>query len=289
MKKLLAITIAVAVLASLLIPASAFAKGAAPKAEPGNKYAILIGISHYLGEGDVLDYPEPGLDLFYADDDAMLAANTLNTVYGFDYANMTMLIDGAATREAILGAIASLKSQTVAGDEVVFHFSGHSFRPSDLGIPGPESRVGIMTYDLNLIWDYELKAAFTGFASKVVFIFDSCSSGSFSELAGLGRMIISATDQDGISGEFGPEYYFLLPEGYPLPPELEGVSNGLFSAAFYGTILGTWGYGYALPLEDAFAIASDAMSGVNAMAQAFGMPLDENPRMIDNIPGDFVP
>ena len=79
----------------------------------GNRYGIIIGVADYPGEGHVLD---GGYDLSYADDDAY-DVNLLLSMYGF---TNTLLVDGNATRDAVLNAIASVKETVTEDDEVVF-------------------------------------------------------------------------------------------------------------------------------------------------------------------------
>jgi hypothetical protein len=82
----------------------------------GNKYAIIIGIS---------DYPGTANDLQYCDDDAQDMYNALTKLYGYNSGNIHLLKDLDASFTAIRDAISDIKLQAVAGDEVVFFFSGH--------------------------------------------------------------------------------------------------------------------------------------------------------------------
>jgi len=294
MKKILVIAVVVAVLASLVVPASAFAKGSGPQDE-GKKYAIVIGISDYPGDLNVL---QGGLDLFYADDDAQTVRDTLVGIYGFDPKNVTVLLNSDATRGAIISSINTLKGKVREGSEFFFFFSGHSFRASEIGMPGPADQVGIMVWNGNspepvMLWDYELDRAFSGFdGANIVFVFDSCSSASFSELAGDTRILVAATGPTGIAGEFGTAYSDI----FPLPPEYEfmaDINQGLFTYFFFVQRIQ---YGYAdadsdgiVSIEEAFNFSQPILIGMTQMAGSMGMPLDETPVLMDCIQGDFVP
>ena len=82
----------------------------------GDRYAIVIGIS---------DYPGADMDLKYAANDANDVNATLVGAYGFLPDNITLLVDGNASRGAILTAIAGLQQAVGADDEVFFFYSGH--------------------------------------------------------------------------------------------------------------------------------------------------------------------
>jgi hypothetical protein len=99
-------------------PATPAATGTVGANCTGTKYAIVVGIS---------DYPGTLNDLQYCDDDARDMYDALTTLYGYSNStgNIHLLLDMNASFTAIWDAINVTKSQAVAGDEVVFFFSGH--------------------------------------------------------------------------------------------------------------------------------------------------------------------
>ncbi|HYG62450.1 MAG TPA: caspase family protein [Thermoanaerobaculia bacterium] len=93
--------------------------------EPRNRRALLIGIDRYplLSEAEHLDG---------AVNDAKAMAQLLTERFGFPEKAVRLLLDQAATRDAILGAMDRLVEETAKDDVVVFHFSGHGSQVKDL-------------------------------------------------------------------------------------------------------------------------------------------------------------
>lgn len=196
MKKVL--VLAVLVCAFLALAGSASAAG--------KKYGLFVGINKYSG----------GIsELAGCVNDVTNVRATLMQKFGFLAADTTMLTDGDATRDAILSNL--LKYQAVAkkGDIFVFDYSGHGTlfpdnRSEDqdeteltylevmndkgqmeVWYPRAKYDSAIVPVDArsttsgkpwrNLILDDELAAIFAGFTQKgaqVVFISDSCHSGT---------------------------------------------------------------------------------------------------------------
>jgi hypothetical protein len=192
----------------------------------GTKYAIVIGIS---------DYPGNGSDLTCSDDDAEDMALALNHTYGFTDSNIIRLVDCngteasgkplVATRQNILSAIEAVGAKVTANDEVVFFFSGHggNGRAND----GDDEKIDecIWSHDGSNfvpIWDGELKAAFSGYnTSRIVFIFDSCYAGGMTDLAAPGRVIAMASSENSLSYEWpslnnGEFTYYMIEQGMTL-------------------------------------------------------------------------
>ena len=190
-----------------------------PLPEGGKRYAVVVGIS---------DYPGDEMDIHYADDDAILVASVLGAGYGFD--EVRLLVDGAATRDAILGAIEEISALESADDEVVFFFSGHGAK---LTPARGQAQVGIVTWGAEqpvpypeFIWDKELRTAFKGFETdRIICIFDCCLAGAMTDLAGKGRIICMATTQNGYAAEYGEAY------GPPIPG-IGQVNHGFFTYFF---------------------------------------------------------
>ena len=89
--------------------------GAAPASAQGRKHALLIGVGDYVHAGDLLGPPNNVREL----------ERVLQRDWGFEREDVTTLLDRAATRTAILGAIDDLIRETRAGDHVFIFFSGH--------------------------------------------------------------------------------------------------------------------------------------------------------------------
>ena len=180
----------------------------------GTRYAILIGISNYPGTGS---------DLEYSDDDAIAMKEILKSTYGFREENITMLIDGAATRTAIYNAVLGLKLNPE--DELVFFYSGHGAKGKVADDDRSNTDQSIVvcndTYtNFDFIWDGELKALFSGFQdNRIIFVFDSCLSGGMSVLKGTNRVVNMACSANGLSyegswgGGHGQFTYYFAMEG----------------------------------------------------------------------------
>ena len=97
--------------------------GAAPASAQGRKHALLIGVGDYLHAGDLVGPPNNVREL----------ERVLQRDWGFEREDVTTLLDGAATRTAILGAIDDLIRETRAGDYVFIFFSGHGTSFADRG------------------------------------------------------------------------------------------------------------------------------------------------------------
>jgi len=192
----------------------------------GDRYAIVIGIS---------DYPGTGSDLMYSDNDAQDMALTLTSVYGFNPANIVMLVDSegteagggalVATRSNILSAIETIAATATADDEVVFFFSGHGGKGRASDGDNEATDECIWSHDGSNfvpIWDGELKAAFSGYqTSRIVFVFDSCYAGGMTDLAAPGRIIAMASAEKSLSYEWsslgnGEFTYYMIEQGMTL-------------------------------------------------------------------------
>jgi hypothetical protein len=134
------------------------------------KYALVIGISDYSGTSN---------DLQYCDDDAIDWKNRLQTE-GY---SVNTLLDLNATKANIEAAVATLVSQSVAGSEIAFVYSGHG------------SRGNIVTTDLYYISSTWFKTMFaTVQSTKMMFTFDACQIGAMAtDLNAAGRVIAVAS------------------------------------------------------------------------------------------------
>ncbi|MFC1924462.1 caspase family protein [Chloroflexota bacterium] len=283
----------------------------------GEKYAIIIGISDYPGDGTVLDDPQ-GMDLFYCDDDARTMKDTLDPVdvgaedyysYGFAEENIILLLDSDATRDSILDAIdavGAVVDDDDGDDEVVFFFSGHGTIQSIGGPKGEKSKagnnVGIISWDddaedVAVVWDYELQGAFSGDETdRIVYIFDCCNSGGMTELGERENSIVCmSTTESGVSYEYGQDY---IDADYPsipgLPPvELPGQlieGQGLFT--YFFVVLGMQ-YLQAdqtdtdgvVTIEEAFDFARSNLDSISRSSKG---QLRQKPTIVDNFEDDLL-
>ena len=150
-----------------------------------DKWAIVIGIADYQGFGN---------DLQYTDDDARDMYDYLISI-GYPKGNIKLLLNKKATARNILNAIDwmnGMEKETTS--ECVFFYSGHgSYYDGYDDNDGEYRDEGIVSTDLYLILDSQLKSKFSTYSSqKLSFIFDSCYSGGLNDLAATGRVVVAA-------------------------------------------------------------------------------------------------
>jgi len=172
----------------------------------GRKFGLFVGIN---------EYARPMSPLRGCVNDAEKMQAAMLTKYGFKKADTTILTDAQATRDGIIGKIKMYEQMAGEGDLFVFHYSGHgtlfpdanseeqdetelqyveiAYGPgaSEVIFPRGKYDSAIVPIDVaeatsgkpwqNLILDdelYQMFAAFTKKGAQVVFISDSCHSGS---------------------------------------------------------------------------------------------------------------
>lgn len=167
----------------------------------GKKYALFVGINAYQGA------PLKGCV-----NDAKNLQRALASQYGFPVENTTLLTDYDATRNGILSNLKTYQDKAQAGDIFVFTYSGHGTLFPDSRseeqdesdtvsmegfYPADKYDSAICPIDLrdtsssrpwrNLILDDELFEIFSGFTDKgamVIFLSDSCHSGTLARSFG---------------------------------------------------------------------------------------------------------
>ena len=177
----------------------------------GKKYGLFVGINKYV----------TSTELSGCVNDAMMMRQTLETKFGFSRADNTLLTDAAATRDAIINNLKKYQAVAGKGDIFVFHYSGHGTlfpdmysedqdetnlvyvefydpetKKTEVLAPRGKYDSAIVPVDSdnntsgkpwdNLILDDELSAIFAVFTQKgaqVVFISDSCHSGTIGKAA----------------------------------------------------------------------------------------------------------
>ncbi len=147
-----------------------------------NYYAVICGISDYLYASD----------LTYCDDDAWDVRDALLAWGNWDNANITMLIDSAATKNAIHTAILNMGSIADEDDICLFYFSGHGSNYTEFEAPYDESDgldEYLITHDTEYIDDAISDDEFGDWigglpTNKCIVLLDACFSGG--QIKGLG-------------------------------------------------------------------------------------------------------
>jgi len=200
----------------------------------GAKYAVVIGISDYDG----YQY-----DLDYCDDDARDLYDALVNVYGFSPNNIELLIDHQATHANILAAVDWLLASEVAGDTVVFAYSGHGSRGRAADGDSERTDECIIPWELSALWDGILAQRFAQLDSTDAWIsFDSCYAGGMDDpgTAGSGHVVTMACSESSYSYEGGD-----VENGYYTYLMVElGMTEGLADSNGDGTVTVEEAYNY---------------------------------------------
>lgn len=135
----------------------------------GNYYALVIGINQYHGK-----LPH----LTTAVNDAQAMARVLHDRYGFQ---VTLLLDGQATRANIIGAIRNYRNTLGKNDSLLIYYGGHGSRDRDADkaywLPVDAESAD----SANSIIADELTSEMKALPSRhVLIISDSCYSGGLS-------------------------------------------------------------------------------------------------------------
>lgn len=150
--------------------------------------ALLVGINRYQ---------LPGADLQGCVNDVTNLRDCLIKYFGATAGNIRVLTDARATRSAILDGLKWLIKDAKAGDQLLFHYSGHGSQIRDLD--GDEVKDHMdevlcphdMTWDKGFITDDELDTLFRELPKGVNLevLLDSCHSGTGTrELAALAQL-----------------------------------------------------------------------------------------------------
>lgn len=164
---------------------------AAGPVDAGQK-ALLIGIGEY-------PWLPPAFQLSGPPNDVRAMREFLVGEWGFSAADIRVLVDGDATKSGILDAMGNwLPEVTKEGDRVVIYYSGHGSQVRD---DGGDERDGMdetfvphdygrgEAADSDMLRDDEVADALAGLSGRqVVFIADSCHSGTVTRSIGIGAM-----------------------------------------------------------------------------------------------------
>jgi metacaspase-1 len=139
------------------------------------KRALLIGINKYQIDG---------ADLRGCVNDVKNLSAVLVDLFGFKKGDITTLLDGAATKQAMEAGIKKLVKDAKKGDTILLHYSGHGSNvPDDTGDEADQRDEILCPTDLD--WedpmrDDGLRKAFDGLRAGVhlAVIMDCCHSGT---------------------------------------------------------------------------------------------------------------
>jgi uncharacterized caspase-like protein len=149
--------------------------GSAPATHPGVKRALLIGINRYVAVPSLKG----------AVNDVMTMKEVLIQRWGFDAANIAMLIDEQATRDHMMAALETIVRDSNSEDTVYIHYSGHGSQVQDLngdeedGLDETLVPQNGRTPGVRDIVDDELAELLAKLRSRnVLIVLDSCHSGT---------------------------------------------------------------------------------------------------------------
>jgi len=144
------------------------------------KKALLVGINKYK--------PELGADLHGCVNDVETMHSILTNKYGFKPENIRTIIDERATRQGILDRLKWLLDGAKAGDELIFHYSGHGSQVRDRNGDELEDQLDEILCPHDLDWDNPLTDDILANLFKqlpagvyLTMICDACHSGTMSK------------------------------------------------------------------------------------------------------------
>ncbi len=164
--------------------------------DPNGRYALLVGIDDYPGDGSDLASPVA---------DARLMRDVLINKFGYDPANIVMLLDRDGNREHIINAFTRHLGQAGPLGTALFYYSGHGFQlDSNVGVRAPDDPEpgdgkdealyvwGVDERSTTLLDDEIGELIDVLSTSRTLVILDSCSSGSGSRGPGTPKRVTAA-------------------------------------------------------------------------------------------------
>jgi hypothetical protein len=198
-----------------------------PRGKPTNVlYAVLVGIN---------TYSNPKMQLKFAKSDAerLGAALRANAGHYYSHSETMLLLDGEASKDAILSALRQTVAAATADDTLVFSFAGHGAQladgryfvtPADYDVARPA--------ETGLAWA-DIAALLHGAKSRVIVILDSCHAG-LSGVEGFG------TNDDAVdallSGAHPPMLVLAASKGRQFSYEGPKWGGGVFTDALVEAI-----------------------------------------------------
>lgn len=155
--------------------------------------ALLVGVNKYK---------LPGSDLQGCVNDVTNVRDVLLKYFGFRVRDIRVLVDGRATKKAILDWLQWLVKGAAAGDRLLFHFSGHGSQIRDRDGDELKDRMDEilcphdMDWDGTFIVDDDFKVLFSSLPKgvRLEVLLDCCHSGTGTrEAMGLGQLPLEQT------------------------------------------------------------------------------------------------
>lgn len=186
------------------------------------KRALLVGINNYekLGKDSNLNG---------CVNDVLNIRDILKTFYGFTNDDIHVVTDERATGRAILERLENMVKNAQAGDQLLFHFSGHGSQIRDRD--GDELADGLdeilcpydMDWDNTYITDDDLASALEKLnpAASMEVLLDCCHSGT--GIRGMGGLIDFIMTRDAEPGHGAPSS---LPRFLPPPIDIACRAEG---------------------------------------------------------------
>ena len=189
-------------------------------------YAVLAGINTYTN-------PKMQLSFARSDAERLGAALRTNAGHYYSHSETLMLLDGDASKDAILSALRQTVSAATVDDTIVFSFAGHGAQdqnghyfvtPADFDATRPA--------ETGLAWT-DVAALLREAKSRVIIILDACHAG-LSGVEGLG------TNDDAVkallSGAHPPMLVLAASKGRQYSYEGPKWGGGVFTDALVETI-----------------------------------------------------
>jgi hypothetical protein len=174
------------------------------KKEDTMKAALLVGIN---------DYPGTANDLHGCRNDTTNLYDILVKYFGFLPDDIRLLLDGRATRAAIVSELESMVSRAAAGDSLVFQYSGHGSqirdREGDELADGKDEIICPYDFDWNGVYvsDDDLARIFGEMRKgvRLEVLLDSCHSGTGTREIVIDRLALDRLGSLGLETARGAE------------------------------------------------------------------------------------
>jgi hypothetical protein len=168
-----------------VVPSPAPFEQARTSGQPGEVFALIVGIN---------DYPGSRYDL----GSAVADANTVNDAlshFGVPSANRVVLRDGQARHDQLVAAVRALVRRAGSNSTIVLAYAGH-VRKVD------HDTEAIIAADGGVLTDQELASLLApSRAGHMWLLMATCFGGGFTELLGPGRILTAAADANSLAYE----------------------------------------------------------------------------------------
>lgn len=188
--------------------------------------------------------------------DAQAVAQVITARFGFQRSNVRVLLDKAATRQAIIDSLTAMLARSKPGDVAFFSYAGHGALRRNTLTPGKQVDQTLVPVDANAgaedIRDKELAGIVSPAAARgviVTLVIDACNSGSITR-GGVPQLLrerwasIDERDKaERYSGQFPADVGALvISAAEDTRPAKEGIDennvrHGLFTSAFLHALM----------------------------------------------------